>query len=134
MIPDVELLRPLVAGWIAGAAAGLFITPVLVISMARPGPAARFQGRARLPVLVILFLNALMISLTLVGLLLGAIYYASGGPMFSVAVVAGITVLAVLYVVVRGRIRTAEAPVLLISLVILAAAFGGLLPFLAERR
>ncbi|GMU39573.1 MAG: hypothetical protein AMXMBFR23_04390 [Chloroflexota bacterium] len=134
MIPDEELLRPLVAGWISGAAAAMFITPVLVIWAARPGPAARFQGRSRLPVLVILFLNGLSISLTLIGLVLGAIYHASGGRPFVIGMLGSLAVLAAAYVIVRGRVRTGEAPAVLISLAILAACLGGLLPVLAERR
>ncbi len=134
MIPDAELLRPLVAGWIAGAAAGLFITPILVIGMARPGPAAHFQGRTRLPVLVILFLNGLGISLTLIGLLLGAIYYARDGRGFVVGVLAGVAVLGALYLFVRGRVPRAEAGMVIGSLVVLAACFGLLLPWLAERQ
>ncbi|MDA0269915.1 MAG: hypothetical protein DWG83_01105 [Chloroflexi bacterium] len=133
MIPDPEVLGPLVAGWIAGAAAGLFLMPVLVIWAARPGRMVHLHGRSRLPVLVILFLNGLMITLTLIGLVLGGLYTRTGGLTFSLVVLAVTGVAGGLYLFVRGTWRAPEAPLVLACLLITALAFAGLLPWLAER-
>jgi hypothetical protein len=133
VIPDPELLGPIVAGWIAGAAAGLFLMPLLLIWAARPGRFVHLQGRTRLPALVILFLNGLMITFTLIGLVLGGIYTQTGGLPFSLVVLGVIGAAASLYLFVRGTWRAPEAPLVLAGVVITALAFAGLLPWLAER-
>lgn len=133
---SAETAQALLAGWLSGAAAGLAITAVVLIVLARhPEAAARLPGQGRLRFVAIVVANALVLGLTLVGLVLGALYLRTsgdaGGAWFSLVVAGGCVAAAALYVFVRGQIRGGEAPVVLGSIVIAAAAFGVMLPLLA---
>lgn len=134
---NVELVQSLFAGWVAGAVAGLAQTAVVLVVLARrPALAQRLPWQQRLPILGIIFANALTFSLTIIGLVLGALFHANGGPdaalRFSALVAGGVVAIAVLYAFVRGRLRSAEAPAVLIGLVVAGVAFGGLLPWLGS--
>lgn len=133
---NVDLMQALAAGWVSGAVAGLVATAVLLVLMARrPELAARLPLPNNLPVLGIVFANALTIGLTLVGLVLGALHHATGNEgvlgAFSLLVLIGSLLIAGFYAFVRGGVRGPEAPGVLLSLFIVALAFGLLLPWLA---
>lgn len=136
MIPDAELLQSVVSGWIAGAVAGLANTAVLLVAIARhPHLADRLPLQRNLVVLGVVFANALVISLTLVGIVLGMLHHRFGGgpaSVFSLAIVGGTVLLGLFYAFVRGTVRSSEGPVVLVTLSIAGAAFGLLLPWLAE--
>lgn len=136
MIPDADLLQALVSGWIAGAVAGLASTAIWLVAMARrPGLAARLPLQGHLTVFGIVFANTFVIGLTLVGLVLGAFQHRSGGGpggAFSLAVLAGLVLVAGAYAFVRGRLRGGEAPYVLLTLATVAVSFALLLPWLAE--
>ncbi len=134
---DAELARSLLAGWIAGALAGIVGTgAVLVVAVRRPGLAARVVGRPKLPVLGMILANGLTLTFTLVGLILGALFHRAGGSdaavRFALVVGGGAVVVAGLYAFVRGRVRTAEAPIVLVVLTIAALSFGVVLPVLGS--
>lgn len=133
-----DLAQALLAGWLSGAVAGMVLTASLFVLLVRhPGLLRRFAGRARLPLIGIVAANALTLGLTLAGLVLGALFHRGGGAeggadALRFALVVGGVVLAVagLYVFVRGRVRSAEAPAVLGALAIVGLAFGALLPWL----
>lgn len=136
MIPDVptinvdgSLLRALLAGWIAGAAAAFATTAVVVAALARASAwrTRLTEVRASLPLLGIVIVNGAVLVFTIVGLVLGAIYHAGDQPGFSLGIaVAGATLLAVGWFV-RGRL---EWPLWMLASIFIAA-YGGLLPLLA---
>jgi len=130
---NVDLLQSVVAGWIAGAVAGLAGTAVLLIFVARrPEMAQRLPLQNHLVVLGIVFANGLVIGLTLIGILAGAAHYRFGGgpgSAFSVGVVVVAALVSVVYVLVRRGFR-AEVPGVLICLGIVALTFSLLLPWL----
>ncbi|MDA0300901.1 MAG: hypothetical protein O2822_00065 [Chloroflexi bacterium] len=136
MIPDAALLQAVVSGWIAGAAAGLASTAVWLVALVRrPGLATRLPLHGHLTIFGIVFANAFVISLTLVGLVLGALQHRfGGGPggAFSLAVLAGAVAIAAAYAFVRGGIRGEASPYVLLTLAVIAASFAVLLPWLAE--
>jgi hypothetical protein len=134
---NVDLARALLAGWLAGAITGLAVTAVVLIAAARsPSLAARLPMRGRLPVLGILMANALAFGLTLVGLVLGAVYHATsfeaGGGRFHLVVPVLLLAAFAAYVIVRGRLRAADVLAAGLSLGIAALAFGVFLPWLAQ--
>ena len=131
-----ELAGALLAGWIAGAVAGLTSTAALLLFAARsPSFAARLPTR-RLPLLGILLANGLTFGLTLVGLLLGGLFYGFGGGGSGGALRFGWGVFVVvagflgLYGFVRGGSRGREAPVVVVALAVAGVCFGVLLPWL----
>lgn len=133
---NVELMQALTAGWVSGVVAGMVGTAMLLVLIARrPQLASRLPLPNKLPVLGIVFANALTISLTLVGLVLGAIHHGVGGGGvlggFSLIVLGGSAAGAGFYAFVRGGIRRAEAPAVLLSLAIVGLTFGLLMPWLA---
>ena len=81
--------------------------------------------------------NALVFGFTLVGVVLGGLYYrtseASGGGRFPLVVLGGAIATGILYVFVRGRVRAPESPLVLGGLVVSTLAFAALLPWLAGR-
>lgn len=132
-----ELLQALVAGWVSGAVAGLAATAAVLIFLARrPAVARRLPWQQRLPILGIIFANAFLFGLTIIGLVLGALFHRAGGPeapvRFGIGVGAGVLVIATLYAVVRGRLRSGEAPGVLACLAVCGLCFGVLLPFLGS--
>ena len=136
MIPDIptidvdgELLRALLAGWIAGAAAAFATTAVVVAALARTNAwrTRLTEVRANLPFLGIVIVNGAILVFTIVGLVLGALYHVGDQPGFSLGIaVAGATLLAVGWFV-RGRL---EWPLWTLAGIFIAA-YGGLLPLLA---
>lgn len=135
---DAELAGSLLAGWIAGAVAGLTATGLLLVVAARsPSLAARLPSR-RLPLLGMVLANGLTIGLTLVGLLLGGLFYRLGGDGTGGAARFGAVVLVVsggflgLYVFVRSGLRGREAPIVVVSVAVAGVCFGVVLPWLAS--
>ena len=136
MIPDVptididgELLRALLAGWIAGAAASFAATTIIVTVMARTTAwrSRLTEIRASLPLVGIIVVNGALLALTIVGLILGGLYHAGEQPGFSLGIaVVGVTLLALGWFV-RGRL---EWPLWALAGVFVAS-YGGLLPLLA---
>lgn len=132
-----QAAQALLAGWLSGAAAGLATTAlVLVAATRRPGLISELpllQGHPG--VLGIVVANATVIALTLVGLVLGAAYYASDAQpgRFALLVGVGVVVLGGLYAYVRGRVWSDEAPLVLVALAIVGLAFAVMLPQLAAR-
>lgn len=137
---DADLAQSLFAGWVAGAVAGMIATVLLMVLLARrPALATRLPWQQRLPILGIVVANALVIVLTMIGLVLGALFHRTGGPessevaaRFGLYVAGGALALAALYVFVRGRVRTDEAPAALLTLVIAGLSFGMVLPWLGS--
>ncbi len=130
-----EAMQALLAGWLSGAAAGLAVTGVVLVMAARhPALAPRLPWQRHLGVLGIVVANGMLIVLTLVGLLLGALYHRTreDAERFPLWVILGLFAVGGLYFFVRGRVRTAEAPVVLVALAIAGVAFAGLLPRLAS--
>jgi len=136
MIPNVDLLQSLVSGWIAGAVAGLACTAIWLVAFIRhPELALRLPLQQKLVIFGIVFANAFVISLTLVGIVLGALHYRFGGGPgdgYSLALLGGTVVIALGYAFVRGRIRSQEGPYVLITLATVGVAFGLLMPWLAS--
>jgi len=134
---NADLMQSLLAGWVSGAAAGLATTMLVLVWLARsPERARRLPMQVRLPILGIVVVNAMVITLTLVGLVAGALHHntrpADGSAgLFPVTLAAIVLASAALYAFVRGRIRSAEAPLVLGSLLVFGLAFGGMLPWLA---
>lgn len=136
MIPEVptldvdgDLLRALLAGWIAGAAAAFAATGILVAVLARTTAwrARLTEVRVSLPLVGIIVVNGALLVLTIVGLVLGALYHAGDQPGFSLSIVAAGTALLALGWFVRGRL---EWPLWALAGVFVIA-YGGLLPLLA---
>ena len=70
---DADLARSLLAGWIAGAMAGIVATGLVLVVMARkPGLAARIAGTRRLGIIGVILANGLTLTFTLIGLVLAA--------------------------------------------------------------
>jgi len=128
-----DIAQALLAGWLSGATAGLAITGIVLVTAARrPALALRLPWQSRLGVLGIVVANVLVFSLTLVGLVLGAVQHRTHGDgRFPFFVFAGVVVVGGLYVFVRGGVRRAEAPVVLAGLAVVAVAFAVMLPALA---
>lgn len=134
---DADLAQSLLAGWIAGALDGLIAAGGLVAFVARqPALAGRLPARGRLLAVGMIGANALVFGLTLLGLILGALFHRAGGEEVAVrfGLVAGAGLLGVgaLYAFVRGRLRTSEAPAVLMILVVSALSFGVVLPVLGS--
>lgn len=136
MIPEVptldvdgDLLRALLAGWIAGAAAAFAATGILVAVLARTTAwrARLTEVRVSLPLVGIIVVNGALLVLTIVGLVLGALYHAGDQPGFSLSIVVAGTALLALGWFVRGRL---EWPLWALAGVFVIA-YGGLLPLLA---
>jgi hypothetical protein len=126
---DGDVLRALLAGWIAGAAAAFASTAVVVAAMARTtGWRARLsEVRVSLPLIGILVVNGMLLVLTILGLVLGALYHAANQPGFSLGVALAVATLLSLGWFVRGRL---EWPLWALG-GILVATYGGMLPLLA---
>lgn len=136
MNTNTELLQALLAGWLAGAIAGMTATAaVIIFVVTTPAVRERMPWANRLPVLAILMANGLTFGLTLVGLVLGAVFHNVGGrdePLrFGLIAAAGCVALGGLYLFVRG-VRGRESPVLLTCVVTCALSFGGVLPWLGS--
>lgn len=133
-------MQALVAGFIAGAAAAFASTAVTLVAMSRGNWWRRLPERQRipLPLMGVVFVNALMLAWTLLGLVLGAAYLRAtsvapgaglGSPnvRFTLAVASVILVALVLAAFVRRRVTW---PMWWTAATALAA-FGWLLPVLA---
>ena len=140
-MPDADTARALLAGAIAGAAGALASTAIAVIAIVRDERwYLRPQSlRVPLPLLGVVFVNALMLAWTALGLLLGAAYlrvgasHAAGGPgspnwLFTLLVGGAVLLLLLSAGYVRGRLTTPMWATALVA----AAAFGWLLPALAR--
>lgn len=133
---NIELAQSLLAGWVAGAIAGMVTTAVMMIFVVTtPAVRTRMPWADRLPVLAILMANGLSFGLTLVGLVLGAVFYNAGGraePVLFGLITAGACVaLGGLYLFIRGT-RGREAPLLLTCVVTCGLSFGVILPVLGS--
>ena len=133
---DPDIVRPLLAGWILGAAIGLIETARVVIAVARSPrwPEQLSYFRVSIPAFTIAAANGMLIGWTLVGLLFGAISIVVPMPNFSAAVFVVFGGVAVLYSYVRGLGRRGEATLVVGSCVLAGVAFGGLLPFMSSLR
>lgn len=130
---DPDILRPLLAGWIIGAAIGLLETALVVIAVARSPrwPDQLSYFRVSIPAFTIAMANAMLIGWTLIGLLMGALWIAVPMPRFAIGVgAAGLGVVA-LYAYIRGLERRGEASLVLGSALLATVAFAGVLPVLA---
>lgn len=131
---DVGLAQSLSAGWVAGAVAGMASTMALIIGVVRTSVlASRLPWSDRPVILAIVMANALTFGLTLVGLVLGAVFHRTGvedPQRFGMVVVGASVVIAAFYIFVRGGIRTREAPVVLVCLAVSGLSFALLLPWL----
>jgi len=130
---DPAIARPLLAGWISGAVLGLADTALLVLVIARsPTWPHQLSGlRVSLPVFSIAAINAMLISWTLIGLLLGALWITVSGTKYAI-IVALVTVgLVCLYAFVRGLAHRGEAVVVIGTGLLASVAFLGVLPALA---
>jgi len=133
---DPEIARPLLAGWITGAAVGLVDTALLVIAVARSPrwPEQFSQFRVSLPAFTIAAANGMLLGWTLIGLLLGAIWIVVPMPKFAIGVAVAMLGIGALYTYVRGLGHRGEAQVVLGSGLLAAVAFAGALPLLAAWR
>ena len=133
LLVDPEVARPLLAGWISGAALGLAETALVVIAIARsPGWPRQLSGlRVSLPVFTIVAVNGMLIGWTLIGLLLGALWIVVPMPRFAIGVGAGFLGLVGLYAFVRGLRYRGEAAVVIATGLLATVAFAGALPVLA---
>ncbi len=132
---NVELAQSLFAGWVSGAVAGMASTVALMIGVVRSSAvASRLPWANRPVILAILMANALTFGLTLVGLVLGAVFENVGGAddprRFGLFAAAGTLLVMGIYVFVRGGIRSREAPVVIVCLVASGLAFSIMLPWL----
>ncbi len=130
---DPDVLRPLLAGWIIGAALGLLETALVVIAVARsPGwPEQLSSFRVSIPVFTIAIVNAMLIGWTLVGLVMGALWIVVPMPRFAIGVcVIGLGITG-LYAFIRGLERRGEATLFIGSGVLATVAFAGVLPLMA---
>jgi uncharacterized membrane protein YhhN len=106
---------------------------VMFFAARRPDFAQRLPLQVHLVALGIVFANAFVIGLTLIGILVGALHHRFGGGPgsgFSIGVTLVFLAVAVIYMLVRRRVRSGEAPAVLISLGVSAAAFAILTPWL----
>ena len=133
MSPDPEAARALLAGFIAGAAAALATTAIVLVSLSR---SAQWQARASqvervpLPLLGVVFANGLLLAWTLLGLVLGAAYLGVDDrhpALFSLVVLGAVAAVLLATAFVRGRLT---APMWTTAFAA-ALAFGLLLPVLA---
>lgn len=133
---DPDIVRPLLAGWILGAALGLIETALVVIAVARSPrwPEQLSYVRVSLPAFMIAAANGMLIGWTLIGLLFGAISIVAPMPNFSVAVIIVFGGVALLYSYVRGLGRRGEATLFIGSTLMAIVAFAVLLPFLSSLR
>ena len=130
---DPEVARPLLAGWITGAAVGLADAALLVIAVARSaGWPQQLSGlRVSLLAFTIAAVNGMLIGWTLVGLLLGALWIVVPMPRFAIGVcVVGLGIVG-LYAFVRGLGHAGEARVVAALALIPTVAFAAMLPVLA---
>jgi hypothetical protein len=131
---DAALAQSLFAGWVAGAVAGMASTVALIIGVVRTRVvASRLPWANRPVILAIVMANALTFGLTLVGLVLGAVFHRTGvedPQRFGIVVAVATVVIVGFYVFVRGGIRAREAPVVLVCLVVSGLSFSLLLPWL----
>ena len=127
-MPDGETARALLAGWVSGAAVAFTTTALLLVALARnPGWRVRFQQTSlRLPLVVVIVVNAMMLLWTLVGLLLGALYLGTGQPTFTITVVA----IGGLATLLDATVRGVPGWLTLTTIAVALASFGGLLPAL----
>ena len=141
MLPDAGTLRVLLAGFIAGMAGAFATSAIALIAIARDERwrAVRPAVAVPLPALGVIFVNALMLAWTLLGLLLGAVYlrarsddmnavFGSPHALFTAVIVAAVVALLLAGVYVRGRITWPMGA----TAVVAVASFGWLLPGLAR--
>ena len=139
---DSETAEALLAGFIAGAAAAIAVSAVVLVAMSHSAAwRARAAARTIAPVPVVgaFIANVLLLGCTALGLLLGAAYLraeserpdgalGSGNWLFSV-LVAGAAALALgVAGFVRGRVTWPMTAASLVG----AACYGWLLPVLAR--
>ena len=141
MLPDAATLRVLLAGFIAGMAAAFATSAIALIAIARDERwlAVRPAVAVPLPALGVIFVNALMLAWTLLGLLIGAGYLktrpdettaALGSPhaLFTAVIVVAVVALLLVGAYVRGRITWPMGATAAVAV----ASFGWLLPGLAR--
>ncbi len=127
---DADVGRALLAGLIAGVATALATTVialrVIVGSQAWRERAA--STRLPLPLAGVVVVNGAMLVWTALGLVLGALYHASGNPGFSLVVGSAGLLAAGAGTYVIGRVSRP----LWATAALAVAAFAGLLPLLAR--
>lgn len=127
---DADVGRALLAGLIAGVATAL---ATIVIALRVIVSSERWRERAAnvrvpLPLAGVVVVNGAMLAWTALGLVLGALYHASGNPGFSLVVVASGLLAALAGTYVVGRVSWP----LWATVGLAVAAFAGLLPLLAS--
>lgn len=129
---DPAILRPLLAGWITGAAVGLASTAIVVIAVVRSRRWPRQFARLRISIVAfaIAAANGMVIGWTLIGLLAGAAWIASPARFPLLAGAVGLA-FAALYAYVRGLEDRGEAAVVLGCTLVATLAFALALPLLA---
>jgi len=127
---DPEVGAALLAGWISGAAVAFAAAALVLVWLSRnEGWRARFgRTNVRLPLVVIVVVNGMMLGWTLVGLMLGAVYLWMDQPAFSITVVAMLVLGLGMWITVLGRPGWA----VLWTTGVALASFGGLLPLLVS--
>ncbi len=130
---EPALLAAVLAGWVSGFALALASTGFVMFGLSRMRIRPFTGLQVSLPILGIVAVNALVIAWTLVGIGAGVAYYAAGPGPFVVGMSAVHILVALIYLVARGRPWSGEARVVWATLGASLAAFLGLLPFLAAR-
>lgn len=137
MIPLIDaepaLLAAVLAGWVCGFGVALASTGYLMLALSRTSARPLPGLQVSLPILGIVAVNALVIGWTLAGIGAGVAYYVAGTGRFTAGTVAVHVLAALVYVVARGRWWSGEARLVWVTLLTSAAAFLGVLPFLAAR-
>lgn len=140
MSVDPDVARPLLAGFIAGAAVAFALTALLLVTLVRVPGWHEWVLRARLPAgpLGIAIVNALLLVCTLLGLVLGALYipieetFPADAPGTSNIVFSGIVGASlVLIPLAAWFVRGATSRVEWLATGIGVVAFAWALPFLA---
>lgn len=131
-----HVLQSLLAGWLSGAAAGIGVTALVMTWLSRrPDLARRLPFQARLPILGIVVVNAMAFGLTLIGLVLGAVYHSTSieadGGRFRLVLAGVLFAIGGLFAFVRGRVRGGGVPLVLGVLAVCGLAFGVMMPWLA---
>jgi len=138
---DPEVGAALLAGWISGAAVAFAAAALVLVWLSRnEGWRARFgRTNVRLPLVVIVVVNGMMLGWTMVGLVLGAFYLAAEGSisagglgttnlLFSSLVTGAVVLVLAAGAYIRGRLTWPMWSTALVA----ALSLGWLLPNLAR--
>jgi len=133
---DPEVARPLHEGLIVGAEHEQMDTAVLVIAESRSQrwPEQFRYFRVSMIAFAIAAANGMVLSWTLIGLILGALWIVVPMPKFAIGVALAILGIGGLYAYIRGLGRRGEAQVVLGSGLLALVGFAGALPLLAGWR